>query len=915
MKKLYRFTALTYISGALLLPLQAQKTYDFPGGKGVVHPGLLHTQETFERIKEQLAEGNERTRQAYHQLETNCVANQTWIWGPNVEILRGIQGNENYANVARSGSVIYQYALRYKITGNTTYANHVVNMLNAHADVVKGIGGNTNMSLASGLYGYRLAQSAELLRDYPGWKPEDFRKFQQWMVDVWFTRCYDFLKRRHDTVFKWDTWSHYESNWGAANALTVISIGILCDDPAIYNLGVYYLKRSKACESFSPEESGKGEGYFPWRFKDARGPYGELNMTSEFGRDQPHCVLAATLQLYSAETMWNQGDNLYAYNGHALAGGIEHLAGWNIFDKDGADKEDFETWPMKVRTYKPWQGNWELNRGRLTPAYYIATNHYQNRMHVPLKYTQRTVEVIGFDGLWNINDNNGKDWLHYNSLMFDDVPTATPYTELSGSIRQGTAINATPYPEISGVQPNSELTLIASLPDTVQNTGQWYWTLPSGEKVTGTITATGSELKLTARRSGFYRAHYTDKNGLESQQLFSVAVWGDAAFHTTSQYARFNGTTYENDSVLFVPKGSPIEFELSYNGWAYGETYKWYVNGKELSNETGGLLRLNSVLSNRTVTVEISNESGAKRTFNYDLTVSEVAPYISVNDENKGILTRIRVNEGDQVKLWGEPVLMARGGTSEWTDPQGQVLSQADILSIVPDQTNEYTLTYTAPTGKKTTWTYHVEVVNQNQLCNGEYLLEDKATGLYLTNRLGNDTLIFSELLEPSEQITQKWMLKAESSQKGCYKIVSLADERYVHNSGLLKKSFYTAGYHSYSIYNLTGSNSYAIQNAGKAVPTWWKKDENFSLSTQETEQDEFPFRLHFLGFPNDLFEVEEQSRNKELEVYVQGRTILVPEGSEIYTIHGMKINQTENLQPGIYIVTCKERKTKIRIF
>lgn len=153
------------LAGGMQLPLQAQNMYDFPKDKGVIHPGLLHTQKTFDRIKRQLEEGNERTKQAYHQLETNCVANQTWIWGPNVEILRGIAGNENYANVARSGSVIYQYALRYKITGNTRYADLVVEMLNLHAQIVKNIGGNTNMSLASGLYGYRLAESAELLRD------------------------------------------------------------------------------------------------------------------------------------------------------------------------------------------------------------------------------------------------------------------------------------------------------------------------------------------------------------------------------------------------------------------------------------------------------------------------------------------------------------------------------------------------------------------------------------------------------------------------------------------------------------------------------------------------------------------------------------------------------------------------------
>ena len=47
------------------------------------------------------------------------------------------------------------------------------------------------------------------MRDYDGWAKEDFERFKQWMIDVWFTTAQDFLERRHDTVTREGNWYHY----------------------------------------------------------------------------------------------------------------------------------------------------------------------------------------------------------------------------------------------------------------------------------------------------------------------------------------------------------------------------------------------------------------------------------------------------------------------------------------------------------------------------------------------------------------------------------------------------------------------------------------------------------------------------------------------------------------------------------
>lgn len=287
------------------------------------HPGILHTQADFDRIRQKLSEADPQVTAAYEVLTSNWLCNK-WgsQWGPNEYIKRGISGDENYMNAARDAAMAYQFALRYKISGETIFADRVVEILNPYARVTKGITGNTNMSLVSGMTGYQLANAAELIRDYEGWARADFSTFCQWMVDVFFTTAQDFLQRRHDTCG-----AHYHSNWGASNILTVLSIGILCDDPAIYNFGMYELKQGGGNETLNTDYCGSGAGLIPFFFEDERGPFGALNQMQESGRDQPHCMLGLSMTAMNCQVAWNQGDNVFCNVGdNMLAGAIEYVA-------------------------------------------------------------------------------------------------------------------------------------------------------------------------------------------------------------------------------------------------------------------------------------------------------------------------------------------------------------------------------------------------------------------------------------------------------------------------------------------------------------------------------------------------------------------------------------------------------------
>ena len=115
------------------------------GGGGVyaqgtfVHPGLLHSQNDIDQIKERLAANDTETLKAFEVLKNSWVANKgvNDIWGVTEYIKRGIAGDENYMNAYRNAAKAYQCALLWKITGETQWAERAVYVLNQYVAITK----------------------------------------------------------------------------------------------------------------------------------------------------------------------------------------------------------------------------------------------------------------------------------------------------------------------------------------------------------------------------------------------------------------------------------------------------------------------------------------------------------------------------------------------------------------------------------------------------------------------------------------------------------------------------------------------------------------------------------------------------------------------------------------------------------
>lgn len=611
--------------------------------RGFKHPGGLHTQADFDRIKQQLSDGDPTVTAAYQVLKTAAYAQSGAATYPVATIVRGGGSGENYINAARGAAIAYQNALRWKIEGSTACAKHAVDVLMKWCNTTTEVTGNSDARLAFGLYGYEFAQAAELMRDYEGWKREDFAKFQKWMLELWYPGCINFLRGRNGTWENsgkwWQAPGHYWSNWGLCNALAVISIGVLCDDVFIYNQGMSFIKYDQCGTFKDPRTSNPilndGLTEFwgnlivtttPW--EKETGAYGKVGQMNESGRDTGHAAMALGLAIDIAHQGWNQGEDLFAYMDHRLAAGIEYVAAqtqsipglpWTDYHygSSGYYYSDSRAWLMT----EPALG------AQMRPYWGTVIGHYCGVKGVQMPFSELAYKDMGIDAGGQGSTSGGYDHLGYSVLMNTrtyeggTIYNPAPPTELTPQITyssktlsqndlggltntyQTTPVNS------RAIAPGTVVTLSPQLPASDTDTGNWLWN--TGE--------TTRSITITADKSFIYRVTYTNTQGAQSELCFPIAVLGDCHHSKVTGSITYNGTT-TTDSIIVVKSGASLTLKLDCNeGWG---NYLW-ENGKTTQSIT-----LTNIKSSQTIRGCFQNQGGQKtwRTFSIfvnDLEVDE----------------------------------------------------------------------------------------------------------------------------------------------------------------------------------------------------------------------------------------------------------------------------------------------------
>ncbi|MGL6161696.1 immunoglobulin-like domain-containing protein [Microbulbifer sp.] len=374
-----------------------------------VHPGLLHSEADFERIRNKIAEEDETWVNAWNTLAGDSASD---LRNPNplTELRRGGDG-QNFGRLINELRFAYAYALYWKISGDPAYGDTAVNFLNAWSSTLQKISGNADRYLASGLYGYQWANVAEIMRTYDGWEEEGREQVKSMLLDIFLPMNQRFLTEHNDACI-----SNYWANWDLANLASMMAIGVFTDRPDIYENALNYLYHGRG--------SGALDNLMYFRHPGNMGQY------QESGRDQGHTTLGVALYGTIAKMAWNQGDDLFAYNNHALLATSEYIARYNLFEE------------VPFTFYGPNCGSSrygqsvvsEKARGSIRPAWELIYNHYQNKLGIAAPWTERMLEQKTRFERYD-NGGDGMGWGSLTEILDPIDPGGAPrglYAELRG---------------------------------------------------------------------------------------------------------------------------------------------------------------------------------------------------------------------------------------------------------------------------------------------------------------------------------------------------------------------------------------------------------------------------------------------------------------------------------------------------
>ena len=392
--------ALTSIPAKPLLADQPPASHPAPASgsasagenRPFVHPGLLHNDEDFRRMAAAVHAGQDPWTSGWNKLTANNHAQVAYRPRPVAIVVRGHSVEpENYGQLFNDIAAAYACAVRWRISGDRAYAVKAVEILNAWSATLTEIHGSSDRFLATGIYGYEIANAAEIMRTFDGWKPEDFHRFQQMMLRVFYPMNKDFLARHNGTAV-----DHYWANWDLCNMASAMAIGVLCDDRSIYNEAVEYFK------------TGAGNGSLKNVVVYVHP--GGLGQWQEAGRDQGHTTMGIGLMGALCEMAWKQGDDLYGYDDNCFLAGCEYVAKYNL-----GEDVPFQAVVIDKKQYTAVNSS---ARGNIRPVWALVYNHYVKRKGLPAPYTTKMMKHVapeGGGGDYGPN-SGGFDQLGYGTL-------------------------------------------------------------------------------------------------------------------------------------------------------------------------------------------------------------------------------------------------------------------------------------------------------------------------------------------------------------------------------------------------------------------------------------------------------------------------------------------------------------------
>lgn len=508
-----------------------------PAASAFLHPGILHTDADFLRMRTKLGEGAEPWKLAWNVLITSGHSNLSSDMMPNPlpVVIRGGEG-QNFGTMIKDMQRAYQLALRWKVSQDDAYADRAVVFLDAWSSTMTTLTGNGDRFLAAGIYGYQWANVVDIMRTYKGWSAEGVARFQNLLLQQFYPLARQFLQTHNGSNI-----TNHWANWDLCCIAAVMAIGICCDRRDIYNEGISYYK------------NGRGNG------AAAHSVYvihpGHLGQWQETARDQGHSTLGMSLCGSICEMAWSQGDDLYGYWNNRFLSGAEYVAAANLADVNGNYAQ------LPFARYANRQGTFTAvstgGRPHLRRIWEVIYNHYVNRKGLSAPYVTAMAAKLRPEGR-GTGDDPGMGTLTFSR---DPVAVGAPPSGLTAYLVDGQVLLSwwgTAYATGYEVQrsaaasgPFGTLTTVGEERTYTDNPGDgtWYYRIvaltPQGRSTGADVRSitTTPQLRLHLPLNEGSGAAATDHSGNGRHgSLVGGAAWGAGRLAGTSAVA-LDGTS------------------------------------------------------------------------------------------------------------------------------------------------------------------------------------------------------------------------------------------------------------------------------------------------------------------------------------------------------------------------------------
>ena len=468
-----------------------------------VHPGGLHTQADFDRMKAKVAANASPWVDSYNQLTAVSEANTGWPWAPVTQIVRGASPN-NYARSQKDALAIYYLALRWRITGDTNFAEKAIAGCNAWSSTMtNGVGGNSNWALGAGICGYEFAVAGEALRGYANWSQTSISNYCNFLK-IFAGGNDSFLQNHNGTCD-----SHYWCNWDACNVASLMACAVFCDDTNMFNRAVAYAKQ------------GRGNGNMTsaaW-YVHTNG----LAQWQESGRDQAHTMDGIAWMGVACQVAWNQGVDLYGFDDNLYLRGLEYVAKYNLWSD-----VPYASYLVCEGGNFAW-GTTALNagaRGFLPPTWDLFYNHYVNKRGLAAPWTAAAAAAIRPDGFYN--NVNSPDFVGFTTLtcLLDPIAAGVVPSSLAANV-SGTNVALTwwgsayatnylikratvsggPYTTLGAVPTSADRYFVDS---TVTNGGTYYYAISALDKFGESANSPEKSVTILNQLVAYYKFNETN---------------------------------------------------------------------------------------------------------------------------------------------------------------------------------------------------------------------------------------------------------------------------------------------------------------------------------------------------------------------------------------------------------------------